>query len=69
MDILLLILLFMLLVSGVIAYFISGGVRKRLLSTGSPYAKSISVITFILCLIIFFVGMIVLTLYIFPFHR
>lgn len=69
MDILMLILIFMLLLSGVIAYFIAAGVRKRLLSTGSPYAKSVSVVTFILCLGIFFIGMIALAIFIFPFHR
>lgn len=46
-GLLLLVLLFMAAVSAIPAFFISRAVRRRLQSAGNPYARSISVLTFI----------------------
>jgi uncharacterized membrane protein len=69
MDIIGFILLFMLVVSGFVAYFISASVRKRMLSTGSPHAKSVSVITFILSFLLILVGFVALAIFSIPFRR
>jgi uncharacterized membrane protein len=60
MEILAALFLFTITISGGAAYFISGRVRKQLQSTGNPYARTVSVITFILSMGLILVGLLVL---------